>query len=96
MNAGREGASDSVLRRQGGWAVSVLGQGHGGPSVVQRRPSLLVVVQYIDKLLMYSCDAAAASLHGALLCAMPGSTVNICSSTAPGCVGCIALIFCVK
>ena len=36
-SASREGASDSVLRRQGGGAVPVLGQGHGGPGVVQRQ-----------------------------------------------------------
>ena len=81
-NTGREGASDSVLKRQGGGASSVLGQGYGGPSVVQRRASLLVVVQYIDKLLMYSCDAVAGSLHGALLCATLGSTVNTCIASA--------------
>ena len=32
----------------------------------------LLGVQYIDKLLMCSCYAVAGSLHGALLCAMPG------------------------
>ena len=63
---------------------------------MQRRLSLLVGVQYIDKLLMYLCDAVAGSLHGAVLCAMLGSTVNTCSATAPGCVGRIVLIFCVK
>ena len=84
---------------------AVLGHGVGVPVVVQRqvfwsRQCLklfggLVGVQY-DKLLMYLCDAVASSLHGALLCAMPGSTVNTCSVTAPGCVGRIVLIFYVK
>ena len=66
-SADREGASDPVPRRQGGGAIPVLGQGHGGPSVVQRQVSLLIGVQYIDKLLMCQCDAVAGSLHGALL-----------------------------
>ena len=34
--ADREGASDSVLRRQGGGVVPVLGQCHGWSGVVQR------------------------------------------------------------
>ena len=34
---------------------------------MQRQLSLLVGVQYIDKLLMYSCYAVTGSLHGALL-----------------------------
>ena len=68
--------------------------GHGVVRAdVQRRVSLLVGVEYIDKLLMYLCDAVAGSLHGAFLCAMHGSTVNTCSATAPGCVGRIVLIF---
>ena len=35
---------------------------------MQRQLSLLVGVQYIDKLLMCSCDAVAGPLHAALLC----------------------------
>ena len=38
-----------------------------GPSVVQRQLSLLVGVQYIDKLMMCSCDAVAGSMQVALL-----------------------------
>ena len=71
--------------------------GHGVVrAVVQRRLSLLVGVQYIDKLLMCLCDVLAGSLHDAFLCATSGSIVNTCSATAPGCVGRIVLIFFVK
>ena len=57
---------------------------------MQRQLLLLVGVQYIDKLLMCSCGAVAGPLHAALL-AMPGSTVNACSASAP--VLAVLLIF---
>ena len=50
--------------------------------IVQRQLSLLVGVQYVDKLLMYSCDAVAGSLHGALLRdAWLGSEYMFCDSS---------------
>ena len=39
-----------------------------GPVLGQRQLSLLVGVQYTDKLLTCSCDAVSGSLHVALLC----------------------------
>ena len=39
-----------------------------GPLLCTDSLSLLVGVQYIDKLLMCSCDAVACPLHAALLC----------------------------
>ena len=85
------GAPDSIHRRRSVGAVPVLGPVHGGPVVVQRQLSLLVGVQYIDKLLMCSCDAVAGPLHGALLRnAWLYSEYIFCDSS--GCVACIAVI----
>ena len=65
------------------------------PGVVQRQLSLLVGVQYIDNLLMYSCDAVAGSLHGALLRnASLDSGYMFCDSSWS--FGRIALIFYAK
>ena len=53
---------------------------------LQRQLSFLVQVQYIDKLLMYSCYAVTGSLHGALLrSAWLNSEYMFCvSSWVPG------------